>query len=194
MWSGETWAQNRGKRKAWPQSCLCFSENKNWKSLKARVRPRLSQGDVGAGKRSLFPQVADCRMPVGIPVLVRLVRTNATVSVDGDQWPVWDAAAGGWWWRLKRMFQSSISEQVLFISDSAGFDLAKTSDNRIYYRLVWVGRNLKAYLIPPCVMGRDTPTIPGCSKPNSTLPCQRRTLNSDEDTKRCVCKITISGL
>lgn len=32
VWSGETWAQNRSGGKAWPQSCLCFSENTNWVS------------------------------------------------------------------------------------------------------------------------------------------------------------------
>lgn len=56
VWSGETWAQSRGGGKAWAQSCPCFSENKNQESLKACVRPRLSQGKAGAGKPSLFPQ------------------------------------------------------------------------------------------------------------------------------------------
>lgn len=81
VWSGETWAQNRGGEKAWPQSCLFFSENTNWVSLKARVGPRLSLGEAGAGKPSLFPQATDCRIAMGIPVLVRPVRTNATESV-----------------------------------------------------------------------------------------------------------------
>lgn len=91
VWSGETWAQNRGRGKAWPQSCLCFSENQNWESLKACVRPRLIRGKAGAGKPSLFSQATDCKIPMGIPVLVRPVRTNAAESVQiGINGLVWE--------------------------------------------------------------------------------------------------------
>lgn len=84
-------------REKFGHSLVCFSESKNWECLKARVRPRLSQGEAGAGKPSLFPQATACEIPGGIPVLVRPVRTNATESVQmGISGLVWDAAAGGW--------------------------------------------------------------------------------------------------
>lgn len=44
VWSGETWAQNRGWGEAWPQSCHSFSENKNWESLKTHTQTELEGG------------------------------------------------------------------------------------------------------------------------------------------------------
>lgn len=120
--SGETWAQSRGEGKAWPQSCLCFSESKNWECLKAHVRPRLSQGEAGAGKPSLFPQATVCKIPGRIPVLVRPVRTNATVSADRDQW----SSLGCSSWRMVMKTKENGLVFHFFIPDSAGFDLTPT--------------------------------------------------------------------